>query len=196
MSSARAGPRGEAIAVTNRVQPGSDRPVVAISSCLLGENVRYDGRNKQDSCIAQYFSAHVDWKPICPEVGAGLGVPRPAVQLVGDKDQLRALGVGNANLDVTDALIEYAQEMLQALHDVNGYLFKCRSPSCGLTDTPLFDAEGLDSGYTSGIYARVITRALPDLPVIDEQRLLNAQNRDLFMQQVFSCWQWRQAGAS
>jgi len=161
----------------------------------LGENVRYDGRNKRDSCIAQYFSDHVDWKPICPEVGAGLGVPRPAVRLVGDKDQPRALGAENANLDVTDVLVEYARTMLEELHAVSGYIFKCRSPSCGLTDTPLFDAEGLDNGFTSGLYARVITTALPDLPVIDEQRLLDAQSRDLFMQQVLSCWQQQKADA-
>ncbi len=180
----------------NRARADSERPVVAISSCLLGENVRYDGKHKRDSCIAQYFSARVDWKPVCPEVGAGLGVPRPPVQLVGDKDRPSALGVENTNLDVTDALLDYAGEMLQELHGVSGYIFKSRSPSCGLTDTPLFDADGHDNGFTSGIYARVITTALPDLPVIDERRLLDAQSRDLFMQQVMSCWQRAKASVS
>ena len=79
---------------------------------------------------------------------------------------------------------------------VSGYIFKSRSPSCGLTDTPLFDADGHDNGLTPGIYARVITTVLPDLPVIDEQRLLDAQSRDLFMQQVLSCWQRQKAGVT
>jgi len=195
MPAACTGSWGEAITAMDRVQADGGRPLVAISSCLLGENVRYDGRHKQDSCIAHYFSARVDWKPVCPEVGAGLGVPRPAVQLVGDKNQPRALGVENASLDVTDALVKYAREMLQELQDVNGYIFKCRSPSCGLTDTLLFSTDGQESGFTSGVYAHVITTALPDLPVIDEQQLLDAQNRDLFMQQVMSCWQRHKAGA-
>ncbi|HED18585.1 MAG TPA: DUF523 domain-containing protein [Gammaproteobacteria bacterium] len=180
----------------NSAQADSDRPVVAISSCLLGENVRYDGRHKQDACIAQYFSDRVDWKPICPEVGAGLDVPRPAVRLVGDKDRPRALGVEDASLDVTDTLVEYAREMFPELQGVNGYIFKCRSPSCGLTDTPLFSVDGHDNGFGSGIYARGIIAALPDLPVIDEQQLLDAQSRDLFMQQVLSCWQRQKAGVS
>jgi len=169
---------------------------VAISSCLLGENVRYDGKHKQDPCIAQYITARVDWKPVCPEVGAGLGVPRPPVQLVGDKDRPRALGVENASLDVTDSLVDYARKMLPELQGVSGYIFKSRSPSCGLTDTPLFDADGHDNGFTSGIYARVITTALPDLPVIDEQQLLDAQSRDLFMQQVLAYQQRQKTGVS
>jgi len=196
MPPACTGPWREAINTMNRAQAGSERPIVAISSCLLGEKVRYDGKHKRDSCIAQYLSARVDWKPVCPEVGAGLGVPRPPVQLVGDKDRPRALGVENANLDVTDALVDYAREMFQELHGVNGYIFKCRSPSCGLTDTPLFDADGDDNGFTSGIYARVIITALPDLPVIDEQRLLGAQSRNLFLQQVLACWQRQKASVS
>lgn len=179
-----------------QVQAGSERPLVAISSCLLGEKVRYDGKHKQDACIAQYFSARVDWKPVCPEVGAGLGVPRPPVQLVGDKDRPRALGVEDARLDVTDMLVDYAREMLPELQGVNGYIFKSRSPSCGLTDTPLFDADGHDNGLTPGIYARLVTTALPGLPVIDEQQLVDAQSRDRFMQQVLSYWQRQQAGVS
>ena len=180
----------------SRARAGSERPIVAISSCLLGENVRYDGKHKQDACIAQYLSARVDWKPLCPEVGAGLGVPRPPVRLVGDKDRPGALGVENADLDVTDALLDYARQVLQELRDVNGYVFKSGSPSCGLTDSPLFDVDGRHKGFTSGIYARVITMALPDLAVIDEQQLCDAHSRDLFLQQVLACWQRQRAGRS
>ncbi len=177
------------------VREGSEQPVVAISSCLLGEKVRYDGKHKRDDCIEQYLSSRVDWKPVCPEVGAGLGVPRPPVQLVGEKGRPVALGVENANLDVTDALLHYAREMLQELQGVSGYIFKSRSPSCGLTDTPLFSTDGHDKGFTSGIYARVITTALPDLPVIDEQRLRYMHSRELFIQQVLAYWQRQKASA-
>jgi uncharacterized protein YbbK (DUF523 family) len=179
----------------NPSRAGSERPVVAISSCLLGEKVRYDGQHKQDPCIAQYFAARVDWKSICPEVGAGLGVPRPPVQLVGDKSAPGALGIDDASLDVTDALAGYALEILQELQGVSGYIFKSRSPSCGLTDTPLFDADGHDNGFTSGIYARVITKELPGLPVIDEQRLHDAHSRVLFLQQVLARWQLQKDGS-
>ena len=173
-------------------QADSGRPLVAISSCLLGENVRYDGGHKRDTCIAQYLSAHVDWKPVCPEVGAGLGVPRPRVQLVGDRDRPAALGVEDSRLDVTAALYDYAQRELQALQGVSGYVFKSKSPSCGLVDTPLFDINGHETELTSGIFARIKT-ALPGLPVIDELQLCEATRRDLFLQQVMAYWQLHKA---
>ncbi|HHH45051.1 MAG TPA: DUF523 domain-containing protein [Gammaproteobacteria bacterium] len=176
--------------------PGSKRPLVAISSCLLGENVRYDGRHKRDPCIAQYLSTHVDWKPVCPEVGAGLGVPRPAIQLVGTEERPAALGVENSSLEVTEALLEYAQRMLPELRDVNGYVFKSRSPSCGLVDTPLFDSSGQELAQTAGLFARVIVAALPALPVIDEQQLHDTQRRARFLQQVQACWQQQKSAGS
>ncbi len=176
--------------------PGSKRPLVAISSCLLGENVRYDGGHKRDPCIAQYLSAHVDWKPVCPEVGAGLGVPRPALQLVGAEDRPAALGVENSSLEVSAALLEYAQRMLPELQAVSGYIFKSRSPSCGLADTPLFDSEGHRQALTAGLYARVIVATLPGLPVIDEQQLRDAGRRTRFLQQVQACWQQQKNAGS
>ncbi|MFQ5644979.1 MAG: DUF523 domain-containing protein [Thiogranum sp.] len=182
--------------MSNRAQAGGERPVVAISSCLLGENVRYDGRHQRDSCIARYLSAYVDWKPVCPEVGAGLGVPRPPVRLVGASDRPAALGIENESLDVTDALHDYAQRVLQELQGVSGYIFKSRSPSCGLVDTPLFDVDGCEQGLTSGIYARAIMTALPNLPVADEQQLRDTARRELFLQQVRACWQQHKATGS
>jgi len=177
-----------------RTQTGIERPVVAISSCLLGEKVRYDGQHKKEAGLVQYFAGRVDWKPVCPEVGAGLGVPRPPVRLTGDASAPSALGVENPGLDVTDTLAGYARAMIQELRGVSGYIFKSRSPSCGLTDAPLFDADGRQKGFTSGIYVRVITAALPDLPTIDEQRLGDEHSREQFLQQVLACWRWQKAG--
>lgn len=161
-----------------------ERPRIAISSCLLGERVRYDGGHKRNLRITDELSQQFDWLPLCPELEAGLGVPRPPVRLVGDRQHPRALGVDNPELDVSAALTDCAQRMLPGLQSVSGYIFKSRSPSCGLIDTPLIDSKGHDNGVTTGIYAALVKAAMPDLPLIDEQQLEQADRREQFLRDV------------
>ncbi|HHJ15110.1 MAG TPA: DUF523 domain-containing protein [Gammaproteobacteria bacterium] len=170
-----------------------DRPRIAISSCLLGEPVRYDGGHKRNPRITDELSQQFDWLPLCPELEAGLGVPRPPVRLVGDRQQPRALGIDNPGLDVSAALTGCAQRMLPRLHDVSGYIFKSRSPSCGLIDTPLVDSDGRDSGVTAGLYAALVRAAMPKLPLIDEQQLEQADRREQFLREV-EAYRQSQAG--
>ncbi len=160
------------------------RPRIAVSSCLLGEPVRYDGGHKASSCITGLLSTYFDWFPVCPEVAIGLGVPRPPIQLVKLHGSVHALGVDNPSLDVTTALQSCAQQLAGRLGDVSGYIFKSRSPSCGLTDADLFDANGLVTGKTPGVFAAMIHEYLPDLPMIDEIRLNDPAAREAFLRQV------------
>lgn len=162
----------------------ANRPRVAISSCLIGEPVRYDGGHKRHACITDQLSEYFDWFPVCPEVAIGMGVPRPPIQLVEIKGRVHALGVDDPTLDVTDALQDCAQQLLASLTAVSGYIFKSRSPSCGLTDTDLFDAGHRASGITSGVFAARIRVLLPGLPMIDETHLDDPAARDSFIQQV------------
>lgn len=164
------------------------RPLVAISSCLLGERVRYDGGHKHDAYISSVLSQQFDWKPVCPEVGAGMGAPRPPIQLVGDADHPRAVRVDNPAVDVTDALSDYARAIARELSGVSGYIFKSRSPSCGLEDVKLFDARGNETGCVSGIYARLVRERFPALPVIDERQLQNPDAQRQFLDAVFRNW--------
>jgi len=160
------------------------RPRVAISSCLLGEPVRYDGGHKRHPRITGELSQLFDWLPVCPELEAGLGVPRPPVRLVGDRQQPRALGIDNPGLDVSAALADCAQRLLPGLQGVSGYIFKSRSPSCGLIDTPLFDCDGRANGVTAGLYAALVRAAMPGLPLIDERQLEQADLREQFLCEV------------
>ena len=163
----------------------SARPRVAISSCLLGERVRYDGRDQRDLLITTHLSKLFEWHPVCPEVSIGLGVPRPPIQLVSSRNKVEAVGVDDPSINVTEALDQCATDTASALHEVSGYIFKSKSPSCGLNDTKLFDAQGLQAGVTTGLYAQSIQRLLPDLPVIDERQLLDAKRLEVFVRQVF-----------
>ena len=163
---------------------------VAISSCLLGLPLRYDGGHKYDEVLHQTLSDIFDFYPLCPEAGAGLGVPRPPVQLVRVRGQLRARGVERPELDVTQALVDYAMTQHATLQNIYGYIFKSRSPSCGLGDVDIFEAGTLvDKG--SGLFARTIRQLEPALPVCSETQLHDPVARIRFVERVHNFYHAR-----
>jgi uncharacterized protein YbgA (DUF1722 family)/uncharacterized protein YbbK (DUF523 family) len=161
---------------------------IGISSCLLGERVRYDGNHKRNDYLVQIWGRYVEFASVCPEVGIGLGVPRPPIRLVGDSSRPCAVGVEDATLDVTARLEAYATERAHELDDLSGYIFKSKSPSCGLTHVPIDTPDGRGTG--AGVYARVFTAAQPLLPVEEEDRLADPDVRDHFITRVFAYRRW------
>ncbi len=157
---------------------------IGVSSCLLGENVRYDGRNSANSCIADILAQDFELLGFCPEVGIGLGVPRAAIQVTLVEGHQRLLGVADHGLDVTDALKRYAMEVFERLNTLSGYIFKTRSPSCGLANVEIYDLQGRCVQHGAGIFAQTITGLLPDLPVIDEEALMDPDKREHFIRQT------------
>ncbi len=156
----------------------AQRTAVAVSACLAGEKVRYDGADK---LLPAYplLRKELNLLPICPEMGAGLGVPRPPVQLIEiSTGRIRALGREDHALDVTSALQSFAALSLQNMaskHCLCGYLWKSRSPSCGLDSTPLFSTDGIEINRTSGIQAEYFKRQLPHLNYREETALETAE---------------------
>ncbi len=173
---------------------GRSRPRVAVSSCLLGEPVRYDGAHKRNASVIDLLSVYFDRVPVCPEVAIGMGVPRPPIRLVKLEEGIRARGVEDASHDVTRPLQAFAQQCAVQLAGVSGYIFKSRSPSCGLNDTDLFNADGGLIGKTAGIFSAMIHELLPELPGIDENQLEDPAQRDAFVQQVRDYHAKRQGG--
>lgn len=170
----------------------TQRPLVAISACLTGAAVRYDGTDKYQPGLDGWLRDHIELLPICPELDAGLGVPRPPVQLVETPTGLRALGRDDRVLDVTDALRRSARARCDALQSLPlcGYLWKSRSPSCGLHSTPLFDASGVERGTGSGLQAEAVAAALPWLAMAEEgvlQQQTAARRFLLGCRLVFDC---------
>jgi len=113
----------------------------------------------------------------CPEVAAGLGVPRPAVQLIArEGGEARARGVADPALDVSDALLAASESFArQRLGRLDGFIFKSRSPSCGLGSTPVQDDAGRLLGTSNGLFASAIGRAAPDMPLAEESWLCNEE---------------------
>lgn len=165
--------------------------LVGISSCLLGATVRYDGGHKQDAYINGTLSRHFEFLPICPEMAIGLGVPREPIRLVGEQNGLpRARGVRNADLDVTDRLAALGRETAGRLAGVCGYIFKSKSPSCGMERVKVYGDGGMPRRDGRGVYARVLMEALPSLPVEEEGRLGDPVLRENFIERVFVYRRW------
>jgi len=166
---------------------------VGISSCLLGEQVRFDGGHQYDRYINTRLADFLEFRPYCPEVAIGLGVPRAPIRLVRTADGLRVRGVTEPELDVTDPLTSYGRAVAGELTDVCGYIFKARSPSCGMERVKTFHNNGLP-GRSDGVgaYAQAIMLAHPDLPVEEEDRLNDPGLRDNFIERVFTYFRWRQ----
>ena len=169
----------------NTNQVCQEKPVIGVSHCLVGGEVRYDGGSKPVPWIVDILSKHCDLIPICPEVEAGLGVPRPPVQLVGSMERPRALGVEDPGLDVTEPLSKVGADKRDAIADMDGLILKSRSPSCGLFDTPVFDISGARIGVGPGLFGRACRESFPNLPLIDESSLENEAGRVTFLIQVF-----------
>ena len=149
------------------------RAAIGVSACLLGQPVRYDGGAKYLAATATLREA-LELLPICPEVGAGLSVPRPPVQLVAGRDgEVRARGRDDSTLDVTEPLQRFAAVALAEARTrrLCGYLWKSRSPSCGMGSTPLFAASGAETGRGSGIQAAHFLHELPWLACCEETDL-------------------------
>jgi uncharacterized protein YbgA (DUF1722 family)/uncharacterized protein YbbK (DUF523 family) len=163
---------------------------IGISSCLLGEPVRYDGGHKREPYVARTLARHFELIPVCPEVAIGMGVPRAPIQLVGCAGAVRAVGREDPTLDVTAALGAYGRRMAGALDDVSGYLFKSRSPSCGVAGVPVHGGARIGAGR--GIYADAFLAAHPHLPVAEESSLGDAAARDNFLERVFAYHRWQQ----
>jgi uncharacterized protein YbgA (DUF1722 family)/uncharacterized protein YbbK (DUF523 family) len=166
---------------------------VGISSCLLGQNVRYDGGHKYDAFINRRLADFFEFKAFCPEVAIGLGTPRPPIRLVTTADGVRVRGVQDPAQDVTLRLADYGRQIAERQDDLCGYLFKSRSPSCGMERVKTYHETGMP-GRSDGIgaYAQAIMQACPNLPVEEEGRLNDPDLRDNFIERVFTWYRWQQ----
>ncbi|MGE8415480.1 MAG: YbgA family protein [Pseudomonas sp.] len=170
----------------------SAQPKIAISACLMGAEVRYNGGHKESRLCSQVLSAHLDFLPLCPEVAIGLGTPREPIRLVGDPEQPRAVGTRDSGLDVTRPLAQYAEHMAAQLDDICGYIFMQSSPSCGLERVKVYQANGIPHRHGGrGIYAQAICTRYPDLPVEEAGRLNDPVLRENFLTRVYVYRDWQ-----
>jgi uncharacterized protein YbgA (DUF1722 family)/uncharacterized protein YbbK (DUF523 family) len=170
----------------------SDQPRVAISACLLGHNVRYDGGHKRDRFIVETLGKYIEFLPLCPEAAIGLGVPRPTIRLVGDPLHPRLVGVADPNSDVTGKMEEYAINQSQDLKQISGYILKKDSPSCGMERVKVYNESGQQNVRKgTGAYARIVMQRLPLVPFEEEGRLNDSALRENFINRVYVYQRWQ-----
>lgn len=163
---------------------------IGISSCLLGQRVRYDGGHKAHSYITQTLGEYFEFRPFCPELEIGLGVPRKPIRLSrAGGDGIRCISVDAAEHDFTPALRACADQQRSWQQQLCGYILKKDSPSCGMERVKVWD-EVMPIRDGTGIYAGRLMQNFPHLPVEEEGRLGDAILRENFIQRVFALRRW------
>lgn len=159
-----------------------DQIRIGISSCLLGENVRYDGQHKFDRFCRDILGEYVEYVPVCPEVECGLPIPRDPMHLEGDPEAPRLI-ITRTRIDLTDQMVTWANRRVKELEKEGlcGFIFKCRSPSCGLARVPIHGDDRTTPETGQGIFAGLFMKHFPLLPVEDEERIRDAVLREIFL---------------
>lgn len=158
---------------------------IAISACLVGERVRYDGGEKKDDALLAILGPHAEFLRICPEVEAGMGTPREPVKLVRNS-AVRIVGIDSGR-DWTDEVLEVSSRRIADIvaSRIDGSIFKSRSPSCGIGDASEFDLDG-EAIASDGLFASAVRAALPLLPAETEERLADPVVLQNFVEAMFA----------
>ncbi len=174
----------------------SDKIKIGISSCLLGNDVRWNGGHKRDRYLTDTLGTFVEWVPVCPEVEIGLGIPRETLRLVGDPEDPQLLTT-KTKIDHTDSMKKWARGRLKELaqEDLCGFVFKSDSPSSGMVRVKVYGKKGMPQKKGVGIFARAFMDHFPLIPVEDDGRLRNPLIRENFIEQVFTLKRWRDTRA-
>ncbi|RUO36598.1 YbgA family protein [Aliidiomarina sanyensis] len=164
---------------------------VGISACLLGQKVRYDGGHKASTFCQHQLGKHVEYLPLCPEVGIGMSVPRPTIRLVGDVERPRAV-VQKTGEDVTARLAEFADIRTAQLDKLSGYILCAKSPSCGMERVRVY-AEDSNANQKEGmgIFAARLRALYPSLPMEEDGRLNDPLLRENFVLRLYVYHEWK-----
>ncbi|MEW6078682.1 MAG: DUF523 and DUF1722 domain-containing protein [Thermodesulfobacteriota bacterium] len=171
----------------------NDKIKLGVSSCLMGNPVRYDGQHQLDRFLTDQLGQYVEWVPVCPEVECGLPVPRETMRLVGTPETSRLITT-RSGVDHTEKMLTWIDGKLPGLEkaDLCGFVFKSKSPSSGMQGVKIYTEQGMPSASGSGLFAGAFMKRFPLLPVEDEGRLNDAGLRENFIERIFVMHRWKQ----
>jgi len=166
---------------------------LGISTCLLGENVRYDGGHKLDRFLTDTLGQYVEYVPVCPEVECGLPIPRESMHLEGDPGSPRLVTL-RTKQDMTERMVSWAEKRVVELEKEGlcGFIFKSDSPSSGMERVRVYNEKGMPVKRGVGMFARIFMEHYPLLPVEDEGRLHDPKLRENFVERIFTLKRWRE----
>ena len=165
---------------------------LGLSTCLLGENVRFDGGHKRDRFVTDTLGQFLEFVPVCPEMECGLGVPRESMRLEGNPESPR-LVTNRTKIDHTERMITWARKRVKELEkeDLCGFIFKSRSPSSGMERVRVYNEKGVPENKGVGMFARGCMEQFPLLPVEEDGRLHDIKLRENFIERIFALKRWR-----
>ena len=160
---------------------------IGISSCLLGQKVRFDGGHKHDRYLTDTLGTYFEWVPICPEVEIGLGTPRETIRLVQLGGDTRLVST-KSEVDLTERMQRYATQRVKLLkgEEISGYILKKSSPSCGMERVKVYQPKGPAKRTGTGVFAAALLEQFPNLPVEEEGRLCDPRLRENWVERVFA----------
>ena len=175
----------------------NERVRLGISSCLLGNAVRWNSGHKMDRYLTRTLGQFVDYVPVCPEVEAGFGVPRESMRLVGDPENPRLITF-KTKTDNTDQMLRWARGRVKELEkeDLHGFIFKSDSPSSGMIRVKVYTEKGMPVKKGVGMFAREFMNHFPLIPAEDDGRLHDPNIRENFIERIFALQRWRQTIAN
>jgi len=170
---------------------------LGVSSCLLGNLVRYDGQHQRNLFVCDELGPYVEYVPVCPEVECGLPVPREAMHLEGDPKAPRLVTI-NSKRDITGQMQTFVKAKLEELAKANlgGFIFKKDSPSSGLERVKVYNAAGVPARTGRGMFAGTFADRFPELPMIEEGMLNDCFLRERFLNRIFTNQRWREVCAN
>jgi uncharacterized protein YbgA (DUF1722 family)/uncharacterized protein YbbK (DUF523 family) len=171
------------------------KPRLVVSKCIEFDFCRYNGQIIRSEIVSS-LKPHVEFLPICPELEIGLGVPRDPIRII-EKQHKKVLFQPNTNRDVSKEMQQFAQQFLLPLQQIDGFLLKSQSPSCGTRDVKIYPAAANTAAIrrNAGFFGEQVLRRFPFFAVEDEMRLLNPYIRDHYLTKIFSFARFRHVQA-
>ncbi|MEM7166482.1 MAG: DUF523 and DUF1722 domain-containing protein [Planctomycetota bacterium] len=165
---------------------------IGVSSCLLGEQVRFDGGHKRSRFVVDQLGEWVEFVPVCPEVEIGMGIPRPTIRIEEADGELRLVAPKTGN-DFTKQMLAFSKKRVRGLRQegLDGYILKKGSPSCGPFRLPVYKNKHPIRRDGVGFFAAALREFWPQLPIEDEGRLNDHGIRESFIEQIFVRNRWR-----
>ncbi|MCM8762620.1 MAG: DUF523 and DUF1722 domain-containing protein [Candidatus Omnitrophica bacterium] len=158
------------------------KPKIVLSRCF-SEPVRYNGEIVNNDFVNK-LKRYVDYIDFCPELEIGLGVPRKEITIVDENGSKKLIQI-KTGIDLTEKFLRYSEKVVNSIKGVDGFLFKSKSPSCGVGSAKIFKNKLL-IGKTYGFFSEKVKEKFYYLPVEDEGRLRDGQIREHFLIRIFA----------
>ncbi len=172
------------------------KPIIFVSKCLGFAACRWNGAMVPDEFVKK-LKNHVEIVTSCPECEIGLGVPRDPIRIVYKGSSFRLMQL-NTGKDVTGPMRKFTDGFLSGIREIDGFILKDRSPSCGIKDVKVYpDIESSSSlKKKSGFFGEEALKRFSNTAIESETRLTNFAVREHFLIRIFTLARFREVKKS